>query len=235
MYDPTVSAAVGSPGGPPGSGVARGCSGGSYGAGRSLAGGRSSGSFISLAWPLGGLLSHTVGILGAAMGGDVTVRPVRPEEYEVLASVTLDAYRALLGPDIDGEYADELGDVAARAAQTETLVAVDGTGRLMGGVAYVPGPGPLDWFDGPDEAGFRMLAVAPTAQGQGVGAALVAACIDRAVAAGKARLFLHTTAPMTVAQRLYERAGFHRDPERDRVLQGELVLLGYVLELGSGR
>ena len=165
------------------------------------------------------------------MSGVVTVRAVRPEEYEALAAVTLDAYRALLGPDMDGEYADELADVATRAAQSETLVAVDETGKLVGGVAYVPGPGPLAWFDGPDEAGFRMLAVAPTAQGRGVGAALVAACIERAVSAGKHRLFLHTTAPRTVAQRLYERAGFRRDPERDRMLEGGLVLLGYVLEL----
>ena len=169
------------------------------------------------------------------MSGVVTVREVQPEEYEALASVTLDAYRALLGPDLDGEYADELADVAARAEQSDTLVAVDGEGRLVGGVTYVAGPGPLAWFDGPDEAGFRMLAVAPSAQGRGVGAALVAACVGRAMSAGKTRLFLHTTAQMTVAQRLYRRAGFRRDPAHDRLLDGGLVLLAYVLELGGGR
>ena len=169
------------------------------------------------------------------MSGVVTVRPVTPEEYEALAALTLEAYAALLGPDLDGDYAAELADVASRAVQSDTLVAVDGEGRLVGGVTYVPGPGPLAWFDGPDEAGFRMLAVAPSAQGRGVGAALVAACIERASAAGKARLFLHTTAPMTVAQRIYLRAGFRRDRERDRVLEGGLVLLAYVLELGPGR
>ncbi|HEX2047099.1 MAG TPA: GNAT family N-acetyltransferase [Acidimicrobiales bacterium] len=165
----------------------------------------------------------------------VTVRAVRPEEYEALAAVTVDAYRALLGADMDGEYADELADVAGRAAQSEILVAVDGNGAVIGGVTYVPGPGPLAWFEDPDEAGFRMLAVAPWAQGRGVGAALVDACIDRAVLTGKSRLFLHTTAPMTGAQRLYERARFRRDPERDRVLEGGLVLLAYVLELGGER
>lgn len=165
----------------------------------------------------------------------VTVRAVQADEYEALASVTLDAYRALLGHDIDREYAAELADVATRAAQSETLVAVKADGTLVGGVTYVPGPGPLAWFDGPDEAGFRMLAVAPSAQGRGAGAALVAACIERAMAAGKARLFLHTTAPMAVAQRLYQRAGFQRDPAGDRVLEGGLLLLGYVLELGGER
>ena len=169
------------------------------------------------------------------MNGVVTVRPVRPDEYEALASLTLDAYRAFLGPDMNGEYAAELADVATRAAQSETLVAVDGEGMLVGGVTYVPGPGPLAWFEGPDEAGFRMLAVAPSAQGRGVGAALVAACVERAISAGKARLFLHTTASMTAAQRLYQRAGFRRDPDRDEVLEGGLVLLAYVLELRGER
>ena len=77
----------------------------------------------------------------------------------------------------------------------------------------------------------RMLAVAPAAQGRGVGARLIAACVDRAAGAGKACLLLHTTAPMVVAHRLYERAGFRRDPERDRVLEGGLLLLAYVLHL----
>ena len=169
------------------------------------------------------------------MSEGVTVRGVRPEEYQALASLTLDAYGVLLGGDLDGEYAAELADVATRAAQSDTLVAVDGEGKLVGGVTYVPGPGPLAWFDGPDEAGFRMLAVAPSAQGRGVGAALVTACVERAMAAGKARLFLHTTAPMTVAQRIYQRTGFRRDPGRDRVLEGGLVLLAYVVELAPER
>ena len=175
-------------------------------------------------------MSHTVDVSGV-----VTIREVRPEEYQAVATLTLDAYRALLGPGLDGEYAAELADVAARAEQAETLVAVGGGGELLGAITYIPGPGPLAWFDGPDEAGMRMLAVSPAAQGRGVGAALVAACVERAVDAGKARLFLHTTATMTVAQRLYQRAGFRRDPERDRVLDGGVVLLAYALELDMGR
>ena len=163
----------------------------------------------------------------------LTVREVRPQEHEALAALTVAAYRALLGDDLDLEYATELADVAGRAAQAEVLVAVDpADARLLGGLTYIPGPGPMAWFDGPDEAGIRMLAVAPEAQGRGVGAALVAACMDRARAAGKSRVLLHTTAPMTVAHRLYQRAGFRRQPERDRTLDGGLVLLAYAADLG---
>ena len=68
--------------------------------------------------------------------------------------------------------------------------------------------------------------------GRGVGARLVAACLERAVASGKTQLLLHTTAPMSVAHRLYERAGCRRDPDRDEVLSDGLYLLAYVLDLG---
>lgn len=163
----------------------------------------------------------------------MTVRPVRPEEHDALAALTLSAYRTLLGHDMDGGYAAELADVAGRAAVADVLVAVDDQGRLEGGITYVPGPGPMAWFDHPDEAGMRMLAVDPAAQRRGVGARLIAACVERAMAAGKARLLLHTTVPMTVAHRLYQRAGFHRDSDRDQVLDEGLLLLAYVLHLGG--
>jgi len=161
----------------------------------------------------------------------MTVRRVRPEEHDALAALTVSAYRRLLGDDIDRGYAAELADVAGRVALVDVLVAVDDQGRLEGGITYIPGPGPMAWFDRPHEAGMRMLAVDPAAQGRGVGARLVAACVARATGAGKTRLLLHTTAPMTVAHRLYERAGFRRDPERDQVLEDGLLLLGYILEL----
>lgn len=165
----------------------------------------------------------------------MVVRAVRPEEYQALAALTVAAYRTLLGPDMDTGYADELADVGGRAALVDVLVDVDDDGRLLGGVAYIPGPGPMAWFSGAGDAGMRMLAVDPAAQGRGVGARLVAACVERAAAAGKHRLLLHTTAPMTVAHRIYERAGFRRDPKHDAVIDGDLFLLAYALDLDGGR
>jgi GNAT superfamily N-acetyltransferase len=165
----------------------------------------------------------------------MVVRLVRPEEYEALGALTVAAYRALLGPDMDSGYAEELADVGGRAAVADVLVEVDDDGRLLGGVTYIAGPGPMAWFTGTGDAGMRMLAVEPAAQGRGVGARLVAACVDRAGAGGKRRLLLHTTTPMTVAHRLYERAGFRRHPDHDHVLEGGLLLLAYVLDLGDGR
>jgi GNAT superfamily N-acetyltransferase len=162
----------------------------------------------------------------------MAVRDVMPEEYEALAELTVRAYRTLLGPELGSDYEAELADVAGRAALVDVLVAVDVDGRLQGGITYIPGPGPMAWFDQPDQAGMRMLAVDPAAQGRGVGARLVAACVARAVADGKAELLLHTTAFMTVAHRLYERVGFRRDPGRDETLDDGLLLLAYILDLG---
>jgi GNAT superfamily N-acetyltransferase len=161
------------------------------------------------------------------------VRDVRPEEHEALGALTVAAYRALLGDDMDAGYAAELADVAGRAALVDVLVAVGDDDRLLGGITYIPGPGPMAWFAGAGEAGMRMLAVDPAVPRRGDGVALVAACVERAVAAGKTRLLLHTTQPMVVAHRLYERAGFRRDPAHDEVLEGGLLLLGYALDLGG--
>ena len=165
----------------------------------------------------------------------MAVRAVRPEEYEDLGALTVAAYRALLGPEMDADYAAELADVGGRAALVDVLVDVDEAGRLLGGVTYIPGPGPMAWFTGAGDAGMRMLAVEPAAQGRGVGSGLVAACVERAAGAGKQRLLLHTTAPMTIAHRLYERAGFRRDRDHDHLLEGGLLLLAYVLDLDDGR
>ena len=61
------------------------------------------------------------------------------------------------------------------------LVAVDDDGTLLGGVTFVPdGDSPLAEHDVDGASSIRMLAVAGTAQGRGVGEALVRACIDRA-------------------------------------------------------
>lgn len=161
----------------------------------------------------------------------ITVRRVRADEHSALASLTVAAYEAVLVGFMDDGYRAELADVSGRAAESVVLVAVDEDGRLVGGATYLPGPGPLAAFDDPTESAIRFLAVAPGARGRGVGAALVAACVELAREEGKARLSLHTTPQMTAAQRLYERAGFHRDPRRDWEYQPGLLLLAYVLDL----
>ncbi|MFE5792323.1 GNAT family N-acetyltransferase [Streptomyces sp. NPDC056503] len=149
---------------------------------------------------------------------DFTIRAVRPEEYEEVGELTARAYlddgHLTFGEDDD--YLPVMKDVARRAVEAEVLVAVDAGGALLGAVTFTAGGG--EWADiaGPGEAEFRLLAVAHTARGRGVGEALVRACVDRARALdGCARLVLSTQDRMTTAHRIYERLGFVRIPERD--------------------
>jgi ribosomal protein S18 acetylase RimI-like enzyme len=153
-----------------------------------------------------------------------TIRDVRPAEFPALAEITVRAYADLLSPS-DTAYLEELRDVAGRAAAVPVLVAVDGDGNVLGGVAYVPGPGtPLSEAEREGEAGIRMLAVDPAATGRGVGRALTEACITRARADGRTGMTLYTLPTMQVAHRLYESLGFRRDPERDwEYLPGEWI------------
>jgi GNAT superfamily N-acetyltransferase len=158
------------------------------------------------------------------------VRTARPDEYAALGDLTVAAYEAL-EPGRLGTYANELRDVAARADGVEVLVATD-SGRVLGGVSYVPGPGsPGAEFDDPDAAGIRMLAVAGDARRRGVGAALTQACIDRAVAAGRRQIVLHSTDRMVDAHRLYLRLGFERDPSIDWEPEPDFWLRGFRLRL----
>nr|MBA3523485.1 GNAT family N-acetyltransferase [Geodermatophilaceae bacterium] len=86
---------------------------------------------------------------------------------------------------------------------------------------------------GPDEAAFRMLAVAAPWRGHGAGELLVRACIERARALGCARMVISTEAGMQAAGRMYARLGFVRVPGRDWSPQPGVALLCLVLELAQ--
>jgi GNAT superfamily N-acetyltransferase len=157
------------------------------------------------------------------------IRALDPAEAAALGQATVAAYAAAPGFAADEAYFADLADVARRAALAQVLVAVE-HGTVVGGVTYVPRPGPFADFDDPEGAGVRMLAVAPHAQGRGVGTALIRACAARALADRRARLWLHTTPELTVAQRIYQREGFRRAPEND--WNGDdYQLIAYVLDL----
>ena len=145
----------------------------------------------------------------------VTIREVRPEEFDAVADLTVAAYHGVSDDQTHG-YVSELRDVAGRAATCIVLVAVDASDRVLGAVTYVDGPGnPWAELEREDEAGFRMLAVAPDAQGQGIGRLLAEAMVARARAAGRRGIAIYTRPSMAAAHRLYESLGFLRDPRRD--------------------
>jgi len=98
------------------------------------------------------------------------------------------------------EYAAKLADRAAR------FEAWDG-GQLVGLVAAYVTPGAPEAF-------ISNVSVVSELRGNGVAAALVAECIDRARGAGAATLTLEVATADRAARRFYEKLGFTaRDAE----------------------
>jgi ribosomal protein S18 acetylase RimI-like enzyme len=147
----------------------------------------------------------------------LVIRPALDAEYERLGELTVEAYLAdgfLVGGLAD-PYADQLRDVAFRAARSDVLVAAEAD-RLLGGVTFALAGSGMTNIAETGESEIRMLAVAPEGRGRGLGTALAEACLDRARAAdGVKRVVLSSLEEMETAHRIYERLGFARDPQRD--------------------
>jgi ribosomal protein S18 acetylase RimI-like enzyme len=166
----------------------------------------------------------------------IETRRARPDEYDEAGRVTALAYREFVRP---GEtlwesYVEEIADVRSRAEIADVIVALE-DGRIVGSATLELG----DRIDAdedpplaPDEAHIRMLGVAPQARGRGVARALMQACFAAARDAGRARITLHTTQRMRVAQAMYEAMGFTR--LEDRVFPDGFVLLSYERSISTG-
>jgi ribosomal protein S18 acetylase RimI-like enzyme len=165
---------------------------------------------------------------------DITVRPVATDdEADEAGRIVATAYFSY-GFE-EESYRPTLLDGRDRARESLLLVATDPDGRLLGSVTYVEPGQRYAEVCGPDEGEFRMLGVDPSAQGRGVGRALVQACIDRAREDGRRALVMCTEVRMRAAQRLYEQIGFERIPERDWVPNDMITLLAYRLPLEASR
>jgi ribosomal protein S18 acetylase RimI-like enzyme len=159
-----------------------------------------------------------------------TIREAAPAEYDAIGDLVVRAYRDV--GETDESYYDELRDVASRAAVVPVLAAVEeGSGRVLGAVTFVPGPGPFHEGEFGDAASIRMLAVDDDARGRGIGTALVQECLRRARAAGRDRVSLYTRPFMTAAHAMYERLGFERRPELDWQFAPGDWLYAYAIEL----
>lgn len=155
------------------------------------------------------------------------VRTAQTAELAEVGELRVAAYDFGRLLDAMPSYADRLRTLGDHG---EVLVAVDDN-KILGTITLERWHEDSEMATGPEEAEIRALAVAPSAQGRGVGKALVQAAIDRATAWPAQRLVLHTQPLMHAAHRLYEQAGFARVPARDLEVLPGLTLLGYEMSL----
>ncbi len=144
----------------------------------------------------------------------IAIRLAQPHEYGQIGELTADAYLRVLPAAQD--YIEGLRDTGVRAAAGDLIVAVDtSAGEVLGSVLWCPPGSAYQEIARDGEGEFRTLAVAPEAQGRGVGRLLVEECLRRAESARLPHVVLSSAPEMAAAQRLYRRLGFARLPERD--------------------
>src|SRR4051812_47176317 len=105
------------------------------------------------------------------------VRTAKPAELTEVGELRVASYRAGHFLDAFPAYADRLRSLGEHGV---VLVAVDAD-RLLGTITLERWHEASDMAAGPEEAEVRAMAVAPSAQGRGVGRVLVRAVVDLGV------------------------------------------------------
>ena len=156
----------------------------------------------------------------------VVIRPLRAGDQDRVGALTLAGYDRY--GRIEGPYRAYLADPGRRVDDCTAVLVAELDGEVVGTVSFVL-PGDAGWegrAEPEGDAGFRVLAVAPEAEGHGVGRQLVTACLDLARQHGRRRIVIVTMSWMDRAQRMYIQLGFRRRPDLDVRFPGGL---GYVL------
>lgn len=160
---------------------------------------------------------------------DVVVRRAQPGDLATAGDVTVAAYTEFtLGP--EDPYLHKLRDAATRDREAELWVA-ELDGAVVGTVTIALEGSPWREIGQPGEGEFRMLAVDPGVQRQGVGQALLRLVVDRFRGLGSQAIVLSSLDSMRAAHRAYERLGFRRVPERDWSPVPGVDLIAFRLEL----
>ena len=154
----------------------------------------------------------------------VEIRQANTDEYDEVARVTESAFA-------DGPYGHLpvteqrrtlVRDVAARAHSGDVLVAARDDGTILGTVTLLRAGTPQSRLARRDEAELRLLAVAPSARGAGLGRALALAAEEVAHGWGASAVVLDTGALNAVSQQLYRSLGYAVSGD-DELIDDELI------------
>jgi len=167
------------------------------------------------------------------------VRNANPSEFEAIGKLMVEVYSQLEGfpkPIDQPNYYKMLTNVGELTTkpETELLVSVSANGKPVGAVVYF---GDMKYYGSggaatseKNAAGFRLLAVDPSARGLGIGKLLINECIRKAKDKNLSQVIIHSTKAMQIAWKMYEQIGFKRSEDLD-FIQGELPVFGFRLIL----
>lgn len=170
---------------------------------------------------------------------EIEIRNAKHGEHETIGKLMVTVYSQLEGfPNQDEQphYYSMLLNVGqlSHNENTELIVAVDKTERVVGAVVYFTDM--KNYGSGgtatqiKNASGFRLLAVDPVVRGKGIGKLLCIECVNRTKRMEQKQLYIHSTESMKIAWGMYERLGFERYTPID-FKQGELPVFGFVLNL----
>jgi len=169
---------------------------------------------------------------------NLKLRDAREADHDIIQAVTLAAYEQYAA--VMGEmwkfYRENILETLANVKPAEQIVAETNDG-VVGTVLLFPAGTQVRAPEGTSITlalpEIRLLAVLPTARGQGIGRALAKECIRRARQSGVPAITLHTTDMMNIAMRMYERMGFVRVPPLDFSPAEGVVIKGYRFDLNN--
>ena len=152
------------------------------------------------------------------------------EQDRQLTDLLLDVYVG--GGFTERAWAENAFRVEAVRKRGEIFVA-QSDGELLGTAVLVRSGNELRQIARTGEAEIHLVAVKSSARRRGVAEALLHACEQRAVEIGIDSLVLSTQASMVAAQRLYEKLGFRRNPERDWSRDNKRSYMAYEKKLAD--
>ncbi|NYD67309.1 GNAT family N-acetyltransferase [Agromyces atrinae] len=180
-----------------------------------------------------GRITHVDYRLPLAARDDVVVRLVRPDEYEAVADLSERAYT--IEYEISDDYLASIRDIESRAIEHQVWVAADAaSGALLGTVATPRRGNTISPLAQDGELDFRLLAVDPVARGRGIGDILTRHTIEIARLRGLERVVMNSGPQMVGAHRLYEKVGFGRLSERERIIEvggRSFLLLAFTIDV----
>ena len=173
------------------------------------------------------------------MNHQYIIRNARPEEFVTIGNLMVRVYSKLEGFPKEAEQPEyykllhNIGEFTNKP-DTELIVVVSLEDKILAAVVFF---GDMQHYGSggtatqeKNAAGFRLLAVDPSARGQGLGKLLTNECINRARNKKLSQIIIHTTKAMQQAWKMYEGIGFKRSEDLDFLQQG-FPVFGFRLKL----